>query len=446
MIPVRLVVVLVGMTFLVNYPSHYVRAEAETIDLKALAKKARPAVVLLVISDASGNEIATGTGFLVSGDGKLITNHHVIENAASAVAKAENGGLFFVEGMLADDPTNDLVLLKIKSKDLPFLTLGDSEKIEVGERIAVIGSPLGLEGTLSEGIVSAVRDLMGEMRILQISAAISPGSSGSPVLDGKGVVIGVAAALLHDGQALNLAVPVEYVRRLCAKVQPSTKPQALQQPAKTGDDAIYSDPNHRAFWAAYASENWVDLLKCAQRLVAAYSDNAYAYFMLAVAYDRLHFTDDEVVAYRQAIKIRPDYSEAWNNLGVAYDGSRQFEDAVAAFKQAIKLKPDSSESWSGLGTAYGLLGRHEEAEAAFQKAVELNANLASAWAGLGATYLNLEQTEHALAALKRAVELDPKNAYAWYNLSVVYRNSGQLEQSAKAFRLARDLNPSAPFK
>src|SRR5712671_6185512 len=84
-----------------------VRAEMETIDLKALAKKARPAVLLLVISDAAGKEIATGTGFLVSSDGKLITNHHVIESAASAVAKAENGGLFPFEGVLADDAKND---------------------------------------------------------------------------------------------------------------------------------------------------------------------------------------------------------------------------------------------------------------------------------------------------------------------------------------------------
>src|SRR5438445_12742855 len=98
------------------------RAETESIDLKALAKKARAAVMLLVISDANGKEIATGTGFLVSSDGKLITNHHVIENAASVIAKSENGGVFSVEGVLADDPKNDLVLLKLKGKDLPFLT------------------------------------------------------------------------------------------------------------------------------------------------------------------------------------------------------------------------------------------------------------------------------------------------------------------------------------
>ena len=83
--------VFVVVAAVVAFPA-IIRAETETIDLKALAKKARPAVMLLVVSDADGKEIATGTGFLVSSDGKLITNHHVIEGAASAVAKAENGG------------------------------------------------------------------------------------------------------------------------------------------------------------------------------------------------------------------------------------------------------------------------------------------------------------------------------------------------------------------
>ncbi len=105
-------------------------AETDQIDLKALAKKARPAVMLLVVSDAAGKEIATGTGFLVSADGKLITNFHVIEKAASVIAKAENGGKFEVEGVLASDPKNDLVLLKLKGKDLPFLTLGKSEYVK----------------------------------------------------------------------------------------------------------------------------------------------------------------------------------------------------------------------------------------------------------------------------------------------------------------------------
>jgi hypothetical protein len=204
-------------------------SQTEAIDLKALAKKARPAVLLIVVSDRKGTEIATATGFLISSDGKLLTNHHVIDGAASALAKAENGALFPVEGLLADDPTNDLVLLKLPAKDLPFLPLNAKDKVDVGTRVAVIGSPLGLEGSLSEGIISAFRESPAATKMLQMTAAISPGSSGSPVLNLKGEVIGIASSQMRGGQLLNLAVPVECATRLLAETPLPAKPTPFKQ-------------------------------------------------------------------------------------------------------------------------------------------------------------------------------------------------------------------------
>ena len=384
-------------------------AETETIDLKALAKKARPAVMLLVISDAAGKEVATGTGFLVSDDGKLITNHHVIENAASAVAKAENGGLFPVEGVLADDPKNDLVLLKLKGKDLPFLTLGNSEKIEVGTRIAVIGSPLGLEGTLSEGIVSAVRELMGEIRIIQITAAISPGSSGSPVIGVQGEIVAVATSLLNGGQSLNFAVPVEHANKLLAKGKSSTKPQPLGELAK----AILSDAD---FWAAYSAEDskdYVGLLKHAKVLVGRYAEKGdsqavLAFSCLGEAYSGLNFTDDAIAAYQKAIKLRPDLAVVWYGLGVVYNNSKRYDDGIAALRQAVKLDPDYTQAWFVLGATSALYGRADDAIAAFRQAIKLEPDSADAWRGLSMAYLIAGREAEARDAKDRAKKLKPE--------------------------------------
>jgi len=197
----------------------------EIPDLRTLAKETRPAVYLLVLQDEDGKSIGSGTGFLVSPDGLLVTNHHVIAEAKSMIAKAENGGLFPVVHVLGTDLANDLALLQIEGKNLPFLSLAPEGSADAGTRIAVIGSPLGLEGTLTEGIVSARRRLLKEKRdVLQISAPISQGSSGSPVLDSQGRVVGIASFLLQDGQSLNFASPSEKLRALLIKAGHPTSP------------------------------------------------------------------------------------------------------------------------------------------------------------------------------------------------------------------------------
>ncbi len=184
-------------------------------DVPTLTRKALPSVVLVVTFDKSGKEIRQGSGFVVSGDGKVVTNYHVIEGVSSALIKFANGGFYGLDGVLAVDEKRDIAVLKASGRDFPFLPLGDSENVQVGEAVIAIGSPLALEATVSNGIVSAIRNLdESKSKAIQTTAAISPGSSGGALLNSRGQVIGITAFQMTNGQNLNFAIPANYIKPL----------------------------------------------------------------------------------------------------------------------------------------------------------------------------------------------------------------------------------------
>src|SRR5262249_8158624 len=115
---------------------------------------------------------------------------------------------------------HDLVILRVEAEKLPVLSLGDSDSVRAGDAVVAIGHPLGLEDTVSNGLVSAVRHLDPELDVLQISAPIAPGSSGGPLFNDHGDVIGITTAIVQGGQNLNLALPVKYVKALLQNPEP----------------------------------------------------------------------------------------------------------------------------------------------------------------------------------------------------------------------------------
>jgi S1-C subfamily serine protease len=186
-------------------------------DARSVAKQVFPSVVMLDMQDASHRPLRFGSGFFVRPN-VIATNYHVIENAAYGVAKvAGETQTYAIEGTIGIDKANDLVLLKLVDADRPALTLADIGKIEVGEEIFAFGNPKRLEGTISPGIISglSLREMAGE-NLIQISAPISTGSSGGPVVNRNGEVIGVAVSSLTGGQNLNFAVPSSLLAKLMA--------------------------------------------------------------------------------------------------------------------------------------------------------------------------------------------------------------------------------------
>lgn len=192
------------------------QAEERQQSIASIVRSTLDSVVLIVVLGGSGKESRQGSGFLISPDGKILTNYHVIQDASSAVVKLSNGAFFPVDGVLAANKDNDLALIKVTGKNLPSLGLGDSEKLLVGEHVIAIGSPLGLENTVSDGIVSAVREGSTGQKWIQTTAPASPGNSGGPLLNSQGSVIGILAFRVKGGENVNFAVPINTAKPLIA--------------------------------------------------------------------------------------------------------------------------------------------------------------------------------------------------------------------------------------
>ncbi len=159
---------------------------------------------------------ALGSGFIISKDGYILTNYHVIKRATTIKVTLLKTNEVYTAKIVGTDPKADIALIKIKPKrQLPTLSLGDSDKIDIGDWVIAVGNPFGLNGTVTAGIISAKGRVIGEGpfdHFLQTDAAINPGNSGGPLIDMEGKVIGINTAIVAGGQGIGFAIPINMVK------------------------------------------------------------------------------------------------------------------------------------------------------------------------------------------------------------------------------------------
>ena len=236
---------LIAVSLLATRLNAQVRPAGNELTTASIAQRALPATVTILTLGDLGDTLGLGSGFLVRSDGVVITNWHVVQGAYRAIIILPNGNRVQDVKYLASNRPADLVLLKIPVTSMPILPLEDSVPL-IGSRVVVVGSPLGLSQTVSEGIVSASR-VVGGLQYVQLTAAISPGSSGGPILDAFGHVFAVATATITSGQALNFGVPVRYAHHLLREaLQPrplaATTAKASPQARMTASDNNATSP------------------------------------------------------------------------------------------------------------------------------------------------------------------------------------------------------------
>lgn len=373
-------------------------------NLPAIVKRIGPSVVVVQTYDKEGNTLGQGSGFFINEKGNVITNRHVLEGASRAEVKTIDNKVYLVKEVLAEDKEGDLILISvaIPGKEVRPLPVGASLP-DVGERVIVIGNPLGLEQTVSDGIVSAVREIPSFGKVIQITAPISPGSSGSPVVNMKGEVIGVATFQSVKGQNLNFSIPGKRVAGLIpgkgiilAEWEAGRKKEWLGSA-----EEIYSK-GLPFVWA----ERYEDALPYFEEAVKRNPRYAEAHFAIGSCNDFLLRNEEAIKAYTQAIQIKPVYYQAYINRGNAYKNKGQYDQAIKDYSKAIEIVPGVAEFYYSRGNAYYNKGQYDQAISDHNKAIEINPMYASAYDNRGFIYFeNLGDKVKGCADFKKACEL-----------------------------------------
>ena len=206
-----------------------------------IARDNSPAVVAVNVAKKDGSTF-TGTGFVVTPDGLIATNKHVVQDAVFTNITFNTGVVSGEAIKMAEADKVDLLLLKIEARNLPYASLGDSDTVLPGQTITVIGNPRRLQNTISSGLISQVRQKEDGTLWHQISAPISPSSSGSPVFNAKGEVVSVAfASYTGEGdQNLNFAVPVNYLRELITEAGFALPQTVPSEPISVQENPIWA--------------------------------------------------------------------------------------------------------------------------------------------------------------------------------------------------------------
>ncbi len=405
--------------------------------LPELVKRIKPSAVAIETFDARGNTLSRGSGFFISAD-KIITNRHVIEKASRVEIHLINGKKFPAKGVVAIDGEGDLAVLHVDVPPALAFPLPIMRNIpQEGESIVVVGNPFGLEGSVSNGIVSAVREISGYGKIIQITAPISPGSSGSPVVNMLGQVIGVATLQAAEGQSLNFAVPSERISQLkIGELQTfAALNTATQQNKRSAAQSLYSQG-----LGVLSRDDYARAVGFFEKAAEIDPNYAEAWYQAGFCYGMLGKHNEALKASRNAARLRPNWSETFVNIGASSFALGQFKEAVEAYRTATKLDESNPETQYALGLSLGKINRTDEEILAYKRAVAVKPDHANAIEKLGAAYFKQKRYAEAAQSFEQLKTYKP-DAKTYNYLGESYLETGKTQESLDAFNNAVAYNP-----
>jgi len=428
-------------------------------ELNEVLKKCNQAVVSIIVYDSNKKEITQGKGVILSSDGFVLTNYHIICQAHSAKVrlaetkkirkKVEWENVFYpgyqreslqkkkakgkwidVEGVVSFEKILDFALIKIAKKGYPYTQLAKSDELEIGDKAIIVVD----DDTISEGTITGLNDLIETKKVFQINLPFSPGMSGSPLFNTKGEVIGIASYITENS---NLIFPGFYAFPLIKEEKATPLSKFAHEDYFTTSEGLYLKG-----MACSIMKDYNKSLSLLEESIRINPKNSYAHSHMGFLLSKLNRYERAVDAYNEAVKLNPNDYKAFFGLGIAHIRLNDYQRAIDPLTQCTALNPNFPDAFYNLGLTYESLGELEKAVNAYQEYIKINHG--PAWIGLnqlGSVYVKLAQYDKAVTVFQEVLKSNPSDLKATYNLAFAYDMSGQYDLAVPLYRKLINLNP-----
>ncbi len=410
----------------------------------------KSAVALLVAKDSAGKMLGTGTGFIVNPDGVLVTNYHVLLDAADIEAVMSNGDRVKVKSLLNVDRAKDFAILQLAEGAYSTLEIGDSDQLKEFDYLSALGflsenvGPRQRNGQ-SDGkgmVIQTFGFVLGihpqaqtDFPFIYTTASFGPGFSGGPVVNQQNRVVGIATV---EGRSINLALPINFIKPFLETRNEMSLADLLEAD-KNSKEAHYYRGNYFLYVRGdpdRAVKEFESVLKLDDSFVLAHYD-------LAAAYQSQGFPDRAIKEYERAVALNPSFPEGSSNLGGYYFRMQKYEQAVKLFEQALKAYPNFIQAHSNLGAVLNKLNRSGEAVPHLKKAIQLDPEFGIAYFNLGNAYIKQDNLDEAREAYDTAVGKGIDFLSLHWNLHKIHSRQGRSLDAKRELEIILQIDPQS---
>ena len=303
-------------------------------------RKVRPSAVLIYAENEGGKDAVQGSGFIV-GPGRIVTNYHVLAGTSKGYVIFSDGTSALISGVIAESQSKDLLVLAANTGSRPALTLGDEMALHEGDPVVALGSPEGLQFTITDGIVSGFRNLEQQF-VIQTTAAIAHGSSGGPLLNRQGQVVGITSSMLSDAPGIYFSIGVGDLKRLLRTPQLIITP--LSQWATAKADVQYQAPNIKAVQTLIDQKKYADARVELQALLAKNDNDDTLHVLMGRVADGLGDLPTAVAEFAKASSIDPKNAGTHARYAIALMETKNFPEALVEIRAAKQIYAETPDS------------------------------------------------------------------------------------------------------